>query len=182
MAEENKKDLNEDTGESRDGDQAQEQAEEASEIEKQLETKTKEAADYLDTLQRLKADFENYKKRMMKDQAHFVELANEGLVQKMLPVLDNFERALYMSEELKDHQNVFKGFEMIYGELLEVLEKEGLKEVTAAGEFDPALHEAVMQVEEEGIAANHIVDVLRKGYLYKDKLIRPSMVKVQRSG
>lgn len=153
-----------------------------SDIEKKLKTKTKEAADYLETLQMLKADFENYKKRMMKEQAYFVQTANEGLIVKMLPVLDNFERALYLSEELKEHQNIFKGFEMIYGELLDVLEKEGVKEVAASGEFDPSIHEAVMQVNEEGFSDNEVVDVLRKGYMYKERLIRPAMVKVQQSG
>lgn len=154
----------------------------ASDIEKKLETKTQEAADYLETLQMLKADFENYKKRMMKEQANFAQMANEGLILKVLPVLDNFERALYLSEELKQHQNIFKGFEMIYGELLEVLEKEGVKEVSISGEFNPSIHEAVMQVDEKGFSENQVVDVLRKGYMYKDRLIRPAMVKVQRSG
>lgn len=154
----------------------------AIDLENKLESKTKEAADYLETLQRLKADFENYKKRMMKEQANFVQMANEGLILKVLPVLDNFERALYLSAELKEHQNIFKGFEMIYGELLEVLEKEGVTEITTNDEFDPSIHEAVMQVDEEGFSEHAIVDVLRKGYLYKDRLIRPAMVKVQRSG
>lgn len=154
----------------------------ASDLEKKLETKTQEAADYLETLQMLKADFENYKKRMMKEQANFAQMANEGLIVKVLPVLDNFERALYLSEELKEHQNIFKGFEMIYGELLEVLEKEGVKEVSISGEFNPSIHEAVMQVDEKGFSENQVVDVLRKGYMYKDRLIRPAMVKVQRSG
>lgn len=182
MAEKNNEKSIENQEEQADKRIAEDQAQEKGvDVDQQLDKKTKEAADYLETLQRLKADFENYKKRMMKEQANFMQFASEDLILKLLPVLDNFERALYISEELKEHQNIFKGFEMIYGELLAVLEKEGLKEVEASGEFDPELYEAVMQVDEEGFSENHIVDVLRKGYIYKGKLIRPSMVKVQRS-
>lgn len=158
-----------------------EQLDKLKDIESELDKKKKEASEYFDTLLRLKAEFENYKKRMMKEQTSFIDYANEGLMLKLLTVIDNFERALCISEETKEHHNIFKGIEMIYGELLGVLEKEGLKEVAAGGEFDPSLHEAVMQIEEEGYKPNHIVDVLRKGYFFKDKLLRPAMVKVQKS-
>lgn len=148
-------------------------------LKRELEAKKTEAADYLDTLQRLKAEFENYKKRILREQTQFLELASQDLIIKLLSVLDNFELAIYAAEETKDYEKMVKGIEMVYGEFRDVLRKEGLKVVEAEGkEFDPEVHEAVMQVHSDKHEDNMIVDVLRSGYTFKGRLVRPAMVKV----
>lgn len=147
-------------------------------LKSELEKSKNEKADLINSLQHLQAEFENFKKRMIKEQTHYLHIAIEEFINKLLPVIDNFERAIYLTEEIKEHQGIFKGLEMVYGELLSLLEREGISEVKTDGKFDPQLHEAVMQVEEEGYDENAIVDVLRKGYIFKGKLIRPAMVKV----
>lgn len=148
-------------------------------LKKDLEAKKAEAADYLDHLKRIKAEFENYKKRLLKEQTQFLELAAQDLVSKLLPIMDNFELALLAAEDSEDFDKLIRGIEMVYGELKEVFHKEGLNVIEALGkEFDPQVHEAVMQVHSDEHADNTVVDVLRQGYTFKGRVIRPAMVKV----
>jgi len=127
--------------------------------------------------QRVQADFENYRKRMIREQTEHVERANEQLITALLPVLDNFELALASTGEVDDQ--TLKGFELAYAELLGVLERAGLERVPTDGvEFDPNVHEAVMQ---EGEGEHAVVgDVMRSGFLLKGRLLRAAMVKVER--
>lgn len=144
-----------------------------------LEEQAARAQEYLDTAQRLKAEFENFKKRMIREQTQMAELAAQAMVEKLLPILDNFERAVYMGEHTGEAEPLLRGVEMVYAELRDVLEREGLREVEAQGKpFDPELHEAVIQVEAGDGPDNVVVDVLRKGYLLKGRLVRPAMVKI----
>jgi len=148
-------------------------------FQKELETKKAEAAEYLDTLKRLKAEFENYKKRILKEQTQFLEMASQNLITKLLLVLDNFELALFAAEETRDYEKLIKGVEMVYSEFKDLLQKEGLKVIEAEGkEFNPEFHEAVMQVHADECEDNTIVDVMRNGYLFKGRVIRPALVKV----
>lgn len=130
-----------------------------------------------DVAQRVQADFENYRKRMIREQTEHVERANEQLIAALLPVLDNFELALTSTADVDEPMR--KGFELAYTELLDVLERAGLERVATDGvAFDPNVHEAVMQ-EGEGEHAV-VADAMRSGFLLKGRLLRPAMVKVER--
>jgi molecular chaperone GrpE len=140
-----------------------------------------ERDEYLDTLRRVQAEFENYRKRVIKEQTALVDRATEGLVEQLLPVLDSFELALKNADTpgTDDIENVRKGVELVYAELLGVLEKAGVSRIEAEGKpFDPNVHEAVMQ--EEGDGEPVVSDVLRTGYTLKGRVLRPAMVKVTR--
>ena len=156
----------------------------ASELEADLARLTQiesERDEYLDTLRRVQAEFENYRKRVIKEQTALVDRATEGLVEQLLPVLDSFELALknFDAAGSEDTESVRKGVELVYAELLGVLEKAGLSRVEADGKpFDPNVHEAVMQ--EEGDGEPVVTDVLRTGYTLKGRVLRPAMVKVSR--
>jgi molecular chaperone GrpE len=164
------------------GDSARAVEEEAAEVvERDLASLSAERDDYLATLRRVQADFENYRKRMIKEQTTLVERASEGLVEKLLPVLDSFEAALTSVpvDAGEDVAKLRKGIELLYAELLGVLEKSGLARIEADGKpFDPNEHEAVMQ--EDGDGDPVVAGTLRTGYTYKGKVLRPSMVKVAR--
>ena len=140
-----------------------------------------ERYEYLDTLRRVQAEFENYRKRVIKEQTALVDRATSGLVEQLLPVLDSFELALKNLDaaDSDDIESVRKGVELVYAELLGVLEKAGLSRIEAEGKpFDPNVHEAVMK--EDGDSEPIVTDVLRTGYTLKGRVLRPAMVKVTR--
>ena len=129
------------------------------------------------SLQRLQAEFENYKKRMDRDSTQFMKLANKELIVKLLPLLDNFELAFKSAE----HQEEFKrGIELIYTQMVETLEKEGLKKIDTVGnKFSPYLHEALLSEKaEKEKDDNNILQELQKGYILNDAVIRHAKVKV----
>jgi len=137
-----------------------------------------QAASYLEDLQRLKAEFENYRKRMVKEQTAMIERASASVVERLLPILDNFELALMAADRTKDYESMVRGVEMVYGELLEVLKREGLERIESLNKpFDPELHEAVMHAEGEGDEIV-VLDEMRPGYKLGGRVIRPAMVKV----
>jgi molecular chaperone GrpE len=137
---------------------------------------TAERDEYLAHLQRTQAEFDNYRKRMLRDQTTHLERATAGLVEQLLPVLDSFELALGSGGT--DVERLRKGVELVYGELLGALEKAGLQRIEALGKpFDPEEHEAVMHVEDDG-GEPGVRDVVRSGYRFKGRVIRPAMVKV----
>jgi molecular chaperone GrpE len=144
-----------------------------------LDTLQRERDDLLETTQRLQADFENYRKRVLREQTVLVERAAEGIVEQLLPVLDSFELALANFEGDVDIDRVRKGIELVYSELLAVLERAGLELIAALGEpFDPNEHEAVMQ--DDGDGEPRVGEVLRTGWKLKGRVLRPAMVKVVR--
>ena len=129
-------------------------------------------------LQRLQADFANYKKRTAKETVDSIEYANEELILSLLDVVDNFDRALDSVQQNNDVSAVKKGIEMIFQQLWAVLEKEDVLHIEAVGEtFDPHLHETVAKVQCD-VASETVVEELQRGYKYKSKVIRPCMVKV----
>jgi molecular chaperone GrpE len=168
----------------RDPDEAAVSEEEAaaSELEADLAKLSKlesERDEYLGMLRRVQADFENYRKRVIKEQTALVDRATEGLIEQLLPVLDSFELALKNVDTVGSDESVRKGVELVYAELLGVLEKAGVSRIEAEGKpFDPNVHEAVMQ--EEGDGEPVVSDVLRTGYTLKGRVLRPAMVKVTR--
>jgi molecular chaperone GrpE len=146
----------------------------------ELEEAKRQAAEYLDHLQRLKAEFENYRKRVLKEQTRAIELASEDLVLKLLAVLDDFELALVAAEQKPDFEKFLQGVEMVYAKLVDTLRSEGLEKIEAKGKpFDPELHEALFQAgDDEG--EPYVAEVLRNGYTLKGKVARPAGVKVDR--
>jgi molecular chaperone GrpE len=144
-----------------------------------LDALTQERDELRSLAQRVQADFENYRKRMLREQTDAVTRANEALVEQLLPVLDSFELALGQLESVD--APVRKGVELVYAGLLAVLEKAGLERIDAAGkEFDPNVHEAVMQEGEDGDPV--VAETIRTGYRLKGRVLRPAMVKVAREG
>lgn len=138
--------------------------------------KDHEVQELTNQLLRLQADFINFKNRVEKDKEKIYTYAAEEIVTQLLPVLDNFERAL---ESVEEEDSFYQGVKMIYDQILKVLNGNGLKEIKCLGErFDPNFHHAVFAEEVEDKEEGTILEVLQKGYLLNDKVIRPSMVKV----
>ncbi len=131
-----------------------------------------------DLLRRKQAEFDNYRKRIEREQKEFVAYATSELVLEVLPVLDNLERALESSEGGSQEQ-IREGVEIIYRQFHETLKKAGLRQVNALGEdFDPHVHEAVARVDSSDHREGEVLQVLQKGYFLKDRLLRPAMVRV----
>lgn len=150
------------------------------ELKKLLEEKTKEADEYKNLCQRVAADFDNYKKRIAKDKENMYLDVVADVVGKILPIIDNFDRALNSIKSLDQNNNeVLKGLEMIKKQIDEVLEKLGIEPIEALNkEFDPYLHNAIVHIEDEKYGKNIVVEELQKGYKIKDRVIRYSLVKV----
>ncbi|HHT01736.1 MAG TPA: nucleotide exchange factor GrpE [Firmicutes bacterium] len=149
-------------------------------LETELETARQEAEEYLDHLRRLQAEFDNYRKRVRAERADWDRQTKADVFRKLLPVLDNFELALKAGE---DNAGEFhKGVAMIHRQLLSILEEEGVTPIEAQNcPFDPNVHEAVMQVEaQEGVAADMVVEEVRRGYLFRERVLRAAMVKVSK--
>lgn len=133
------------------------------------------------TLMRTKAEFENYRKRAQRERQDLIKRANEQLILQLLSVMDNMERALAAADKKHDYVSLAKGVELIYNEFQAILNAQGLRRIESAGKmFDPHYHEAVGTETKEELEDNQIVDVLREGYLLRDKVIRPAMVRVNK--
>ena len=145
-------------------------------LNKQIEEKDQKIDDYYSGMQRLQADFENYKKRSEREIEEYRKYANEGLIIKLIDTYEDLERALKSSEE---GENLKEGVELIYKNLKNVLEKEGLAEIPTAGEkFDPFKHEALMTEKHDEYESGVVTEELGKGYTLKSKVIKCAMVKV----
>lgn len=142
-----------------------------------LQAKEKECEEYLDMLKRTMADFDNFRKRTLKEKEGLYDEGFSEAVKQFLPVLDNFERAVAYND--KENINIIEGIEMILKMFKEVLKKIGVEEIPSMGEkFNPNFHNAIVHIEDENLEENIIVDVMQKGYKYNDKILRYSMVKV----
>jgi molecular chaperone GrpE len=170
----------EDTGES------------VADIEQEMEAAAQEAVagtsaaatpqneDFRDRYMRTLADFENFRKRSEREKADFQRYALGSVIRDLLPVLDNFDRALEHAEEGDEFH---KGVSLIYKQLFEVLQRHGLKPITESGvRFDPNIHEAVIREEDASVPSHTVTAVLQKGYFLHDRLLRPAMVKVAVGG
>ena len=132
-----------------------------------------------DKVMRQMAEFENYRKRTEKEKQSMFEVGAKSVIEKLLPIVDNFERGLSSLSEEEAQGGFAKGIEMVYKQLMEELSKLEVKPIEAVGkEFDPNLHNAVMHVEDEQAGENTIVEEFQKGYTYRDTVVRHSMVKV----
>jgi molecular chaperone GrpE len=140
-----------------------------------------EAAEYRDHLQRLQAEFDNYRKRTLREQTRMAEMAAQPLVQRLLEVLDDFDLALMAAERQPDFEQFRKGVELVYAKLADSLKAEGLERIDAEGkEFDPTQHEALMQTG-DGEGEPRVAEVFRNGYRLKGNVIRPASVRVERT-
>lgn len=140
---------------------------------------TAELEDLNQKFLRVAADFDNYKRRTALEKEDLLKYSNAKLVGELLPVIDNFQLALKNNSESAEVQGFLKGVEMIFNQLISILENEGLHKIDAVGQsFDPQKHEAIMQVPDEDQPEDTVVEELRAGYQFKDKVLRPSMVKV----
>jgi molecular chaperone GrpE len=169
----------EDTGES------------VADIEQEMEAAAQEAAagapaaapqndDFRDRYMRTLADFENFRKRSEREKADFQRYALASVIRELLPVLDNFDRALEHGEEGDEFH---KGVSLIYKQLSEVLQRHGVKPITESGvRFDPNIHEAVIREEDSSVPSHTVTAILQKGYFLHDRLLRPAMVKVAVGG
>jgi molecular chaperone GrpE len=127
------------------------------------------------------ADFDNYRKRVVREREQLTRCANEELIRRLLEVIDNIERALSAAQGSKDSEGLRKGIELIYQHLKEILTKEGLCPIECLGEdFDPNYHEAVMAIEKEGEESEKVVEEVQKGYILDGRVIRPSKVVVSK--
>nr|WP_281248884.1 nucleotide exchange factor GrpE [Bacillus alkalicellulosilyticus] len=130
-------------------------------------------------LLRVHADYDNLRRRTKSEKEAAAKYRAQSLVEELLPVLDNFERALQVTVEQDETKSLLQGMEMVYRQLHDALTKEGVEVIPAEGElFDPHLHQAVMQIDSPDHEKNQVVEELQKGYRLKDRVIRPSMVKV----
>jgi len=151
------------------------------ELADQLRAVSTERDQYLDHLRRLKAEFENYRKRVQRDNEAVVARAGERVIESLLPVVDNLQRALEAAARHEEGQ-VIEGIEVVTGQLRSVLAGHGLEEVPAAAglPFDPTIHEAVLAQEHDDFPEGAIISVLEPGYLLHGRLLRPSRVIVAR--
>ncbi len=145
-----------------------------------LQEEAGKAGEYRDRLLRLQADFENTRKRLEKEKQDFTRFANEGIIIELLNTLDDLERAVELAES--HHQDLpafLKGVEMILVHLYEMLKEHGVKPIEAMGKlFDPTVHEALMQAEDNAVPEHTVIEELQKGYLLNDRVIRTAKVKV----
>lgn len=157
----------------------EEAIEEATEAKESSEADNKEEKieELTDTLQRLQAEYSNYRRRTQQEKETMGIFANEKILNELIPVMDNMERAMDACTDKED--SMYKGIDMVQKQLKATFEKFGLEEIESEGqEFDPNLHLAVMQEPVDGVDANQVVMVLQKGYKLNTKTLRPAMVKV----
>lgn len=148
-------------------------------LEIELKKSQEKVADLTDKYQRLMAEFENARKRTAKEQSRMYDVGAKEVLAKLLPVVDNFERGLDALSDEEKEDAFAQGIEKIYQQLMAVFEEIGVKAMDAAGkEFNPDFHNAVMHVEDEELGENLVVEEFQKGYMYKDSVLRHSMVKV----
>ena len=148
-------------------------------LEKQLKELQERLEEKENKLLRVQADFENYKRRARLDLEAAEKYRSQRIISDLLPALDNFERAPQIDPDNEQTKSLLQGMEMVHRQILEALKNEGVEQIPSVGEqFDPNMHQAVMQVEDEAYESNAVVEELQKGYKLKDRVIRPSMVKV----
>ena len=176
-----------------DADTAKEVKEECSEAEKECsknaecddskapkkDKKDEQIADLTDKLTRQMAEFDNYRKRTEKEKSAMYEIGAKDVIEKILPIVDNFERGFATVAEEEKENPFVQGMDKVYKQLMTMLEGLGVKPIEALGqEFNPDLHHAVMHVEDEEAGENVIVEEFQKGYMYRGSVVRYSMVKV----
>ncbi|HIQ27458.1 MAG TPA: nucleotide exchange factor GrpE [Sulfurovum sp.] len=181
MSQEEQENLEESQAEEQEQTKSEVNEEETVEVDP-LEAAQAEAAEYKDKYLRAHADFENSKRRLEKDKMNAVAYANESFAKDILAVIDSFENALTSIEGADEENssevlsNMKEGVTLTYEQLKKILEKNSIKEVDCSGEFNPEVHQAIMQVESDEHEEGDVVQVMQKGYMIKDRVLRPAMV------
>lgn len=150
-------------------------------MQRELEEARSQTESAIDKMMRLAADFDNYKKRSAKEYENIRKFAAENLIKELLPIVDNFERAIESASESKDFDSFIEGVKLILNQMINLLEKEGVIRIKAVGEvFDPNVHEAVLHINSDDYPENVVTQELQKGYILRDRVIRPAMVAVSK--
>ena len=148
-------------------------------VRRELESKIEEVNKLNDKYLRLAAEFDNYKRRAQRDQSDGIRFANEKIFKDLLPIIDNLDRAIKCGSEQAANGGLIEGVELTYKQFLETLTKFGVRQISSVGEiFDPAMHQAVAQVESENAKPNTVVEEFQKGYFLHERILRPAMVTV----
>ena len=148
-------------------------------VEEQLKALEEEVNTWKTDYYKVFADMEYLKKRLQNEHANTMKFMMQSFIEQLLPVVDNFERSLAVENPSDEIKNFLKGYEMIYNQLMQVLQSQGVEVIKTEGEeFDPNFHQAVMTVKDDNFKSNMIVEELQKGYMLKDRVIRASLVKV----
>ena len=163
-----------------DREKKSEEMDEAPDTVQELQRKEQEAKDHYEARLRLQAEFDNFKKRKEKESADFRKYANESLLMDILPVVDDFERAIAAAEQTHKLEDFLQGVEMIFSKFVDVLKKKGIKEIEAipGQPFNPEIHEAVTQIETDEVDEGAIAQVFQKGYYLHDRVLRAPIVGV----
>lgn len=157
---------------SQDSSSAEENSGRLAELHKQVEDAQQRAL-------RAQADFDNYRRRTLKEKEELAQYASMKLITELLPVIDNFERAISAAKTTEDKDSFIKGVDMIFRQFNQVLQQEGLAQMETVGQpFNPDFHQAIMQVESDEHEDGIVVEEVQRGYMLKDKVLRPAMVKV----
>lgn len=163
-------------------EEAEDEAQETDELSvaeakiEELEAKLNESEN---RMYRVQADLDNFRRRARLDLEAAQKYRSQNLITEILPALDNFERALKIDTDDEKTQSLLQGMDMVYRQLVQALQNEGIEAIQAEGQpFDPHLHQAVMQVEDDNYESNVVIEEFQKGYKLKDRIIRPAMVKV----
>lgn len=148
-------------------------------VSQELDELRRQVEEHQQKVLRTQADFDNFRRRTRQEKEEKAKYASQNLIEQLLPVLDNFERALDSSKTSNDFEALAKGVDMIFRQIDQLMDQEGLKRMETVGQpFNPDFHQAIMQVESEEYEEGYIVEEVQKGYMLKDKVIRPAMVKV----
>ena len=150
-------------------------------LTKEVERYKKDLGECEDTYLRLAADYDNFRKRTARQFTELVKSANEGLLSELIPVVDNFERAMDAATSSDAFDSFHEGVKLIYQQLKDLLERQGVKQIEAVGEpFDPHKHEAILVVEKKDAPPETVVEEMEKGYMLNDRVLRPSKVAVNK--
>ena len=148
-------------------------------LEEALSAEEAKSKEYLDRLKYLQADFENYRRRVEKEFQELIQRGNEKLIVGLLNVMDDLEKAIEASKKTENMSAFLEGVEMIYKKLCSILEQEGLTKLEAVGKpFDPNMHEVLVKVPTKDYGDGIVIEEVRKGFMFKGKVVRPSIVKV----
>ena len=148
-------------------------------VEEQLKALEEEVNTWKTDYYKVFADMENLKRRLQNEHANTMKFMMQSFIEQLLPVVDNFERSLTVENPSEEIKIFLKGYEMIYNQLMQVLQSQGVEVIKTEGEeFDPNFHQAVMTVKDDNFKSNMIVEELQRGYKLKDRVIRASLVKV----
>ena len=167
--------------ETKDSQEEMSNEEEMNHMQKELNDAESQTQIAIDKMMRLAADFDNYKKRNAKEYENIRKYAAENIIKELIPIVDNFERAIESANESKDVNSLLGGIKLILNQMMNLLEKEGVIRIKAVGEiFDPNIHEAVMHIASDEYPENVVMQELQKGYILRDRVIRPAMVAVSK--